>query len=108
MITVVRDLLRPGPKTEVGTAMEDVARRFTLINEADADGNKALHWAIVSYRRRCSRSVRVPTPVTMPARSQPKEHRRRQRGETSPAVSSSDHGRSSSVEAVSSSPSSSP
>ncbi|CAK7205116.1 hypothetical protein SEUCBS139899_007881 [Sporothrix eucalyptigena] len=94
MIALVRDLLRPGPKTEVGTATKDVARRFTLINEADADGNKALHWAIASHSRRCPRSVHVPTLVIMPARSQHKEHRRRQRGETSNGVSLGDHGRS--------------
>lgn len=49
MTTIVRDLLRPGPKPRIETTKEttnDAARRLTLINEADADGNTALHWAM--------------------------------------------------------------
>lgn len=56
MTTLVRDLLRPGPKPrmeakeEAGTKTEagtkDVARRLALVNEAGADGNTALHWAM--------------------------------------------------------------
>ncbi|KAL1889057.1 hypothetical protein Sste5346_009122 [Sporothrix stenoceras] len=49
MTTIMRDLLRPGPKPRIETTKEttnDAARRLTLINEADADGNTALHWAM--------------------------------------------------------------
>ena len=92
MTSLVCDLLWSGPKinpeaeaeTEEAEAEMEVARCLARVNEADADGNTPYNglWDTTyrTHRRRCSRSARVPTPVTTPARFRRKADRRRRRG----------------------------